>query len=95
MRAMSKSLHFGKSVSDNGFGMFRTMLGYKLEKQGKELVKVDRFFPSSKRCSKCGKIKEDLTLSDRIYRCECGCELDRDVNAAINIRMEAARLSAS
>ncbi len=95
MRAMSQSLHFGKSVSDNGFGMFRTMLTYKLEEQGGELVKVDRFFPSSKRCSKCGKIKEDLALSDRIYRCECGCELDRDVNAAINIRMEAARLRAS
>ena len=95
MRAMSQSLHFGKSVSDNGFGMLRTMLAYKLEERGKELVKVDRFYPSSKRCSRCGRIKETLTLSERIYRCECGCELDRDVNAAINIRMEAMRLKAS
>ena len=95
MRAMSQSLHFGKSVSDNGFGMLRTMLAYKLEERGKDLVKVDRFYPSSKRCSRCGRIKETLALSDRIYHCECGCELDRDVNAAINIRMEVMRLKAS
>ena len=95
MRAMSQTLHFGKSVSDNGFGLFRTMLAYKLKERGKELVKVDRLFPSSKRCSKCGKIKENLTLSDRIYRCECGSVMDRDVNAAINIRMEAMRMKAS
>lgn len=95
MRAMSRSLHFGKSVMDNGYGMLRTMLSYKLEEQGKELVKVDRFYPSSKRCSRCGRIKEDLTLSDRIYRCECGSIIDRDVNAAINIRMEAMRMIAS
>ncbi len=95
MRAMSQTLHFGKSVSDNGFGMLRTMLAYKLEERGKELVKVDRFYPSSKRCSKCGRIKENLTLSDRIYRCECGNVMDRDVNAAINIRLETLRLKAS
>ena len=95
MKVMSRSMHFGKSVMDNGYGMLRTMLAYKLDEQGKELVKVDRFFPSSKRCSKCGRIRTDLTLSDRIYRCECGCEMDRDVNAAINIRMEAMRLKAS
>ena len=80
---------------DNGFGMLRTMLAYKLEEQGKELVKVDRFFPSSKRCSVCGRIKDDLSLSDRIYRCNCGNCMDRDVNAAINIRMEIMRLKAS
>lgn len=95
LKAMSQSLHFGKSVMDNGFGMLRTMLSYKLEERGKELVKVDRFFPSSKRCSRCGRIKESLALSDRIYRCECGNIIDRDVNAAINIRMEAMRLKAS
>ena len=95
MRAMSRSLHFGKSVMDNGYGMFRTMLKYKLEEQGKRLVKVDRFFPSSKRCSCCGRIKEDLTLSERIYTCNCGNEMDRDVNAAINIMTEAMRKIAS
>jgi len=95
MRAMSRSLNFGKSVMDNGFGMLRRMLSYKLEEQVRELVKVDRFFPSSKRCSRCGRIKEDLALSERVYRCECGSIMDRDVNAAINIRMEAMRLKAS
>ena len=91
MRAMSRSLHFGKSVMDNGYGMFRTMLEYKLEEQGKVLVKTDRFFPSSKKCSVCGKIKEDLTLSDREYRCSCGNVMDRDVNAARNLREEARK----
>ena len=93
MRAMSRSLHFGKSVMDNGFGMLRDMLGYKLEEQGKRLVKADKFFPSSKKCSVCGKIKKELALSERVYRCGCGNCMDRDVNAAINIRMEAIRLT--
>ena len=95
MRAMSRNMHFGKSVMDNGYGMFRNLLSYKLEERGGELVKVDRFFPSSKRCSICGRIKSDLTLGDRIYRCKCGNCMDRDENAAINIRLEAVRLTTS
>ena len=94
MKAMSQCLHFGKSVQDNGYGMFRNMLDYKLAWKGKELVKVDRFFPSSKKCSKCGKIKKELKLSERVYRCSCGNEMDRDRNAAINIREEARRMLA-
>ena len=58
MKAMGQCLHFGKSVKDNGYGMFRNMLDYKLAWKGKKLVKIDRFFPSSKKCSKCGKIKK-------------------------------------
>ena len=92
MKAMSQCLHFGKSVQDNGYGMFRNMLDYKLSWKGKELVKIDRFFPSSKKCSKCGKIKKELKLSERVYRCTCGNEMDRDRNAAINIREEARRM---
>ena len=92
MKTMSRSLRFGKSVMDNGFGMFRTMLAYKLEERGGELIRVGRNFPSSKRCSCCGRIKEDMTLADRIYVCDCGNVMDRDVNAAINIRQEAMRL---
>ena len=92
MQAMGQCLNFGKSVSDNGYGKFREMLEYKLGWQGKELVKIDRFFPSSKRCSKCGKIKKELKLSERIYRCECGNEMDRNLNAAVNIREEARRM---
>lgn len=94
MKAMGQCLHFGKSVQDNGYGMFRNMLDYKLAWKGKELIKIDRFFPSSKKCSKCGKIKKELGLSERVYRCTCGNEMDRDRNAAINIREEARRMLA-
>ena len=92
MKAMSRCLNFGKSVADNGYGMLLTMLSYKLEDRGGKLVKIDRFFPSSKRCSMCGKVKQVLPLSGRVYRCECGYTNVRDVNAAINIRDEALRL---
>ena len=62
------------------------MLNYKCDWYGKELIKVDRFFPSSKTCSCCGCVKKELKLSQRVYKCEnCGFELDRDHNAALNI----------
>ena len=92
LKAMGQCLHFGKSVQDNGYGLFREMLDYKLAWQGKKMVKVDRFFPSSKKCCKCGRIKKELKLSERVYHCECGNEMDRDHNAAINIREEARRM---
>ena len=92
MKAMGQCLHFGKSVQDNGYGMFREMLDYKLAWKGKKMVKVDRFFPSSKKCCKCGRIKKELKLSERVYHCVCGNEMDRDRNAAINIREEARRM---
>lgn len=91
LKAMSRSLQFGKSVMDNGYGMLRTMLAYKLEEHGGRLIKVDRWFPSSKRCSCCGNVKKELALNERTYRCSCGNTMDRDVNAAINIKMEAMR----
>ena len=92
MKAMSRCLNFGKSVMDNSYGMFREILKYKLEEQGKKLVKTDRFFPSSKKCCMCGNVKKELKLSERIYRCDCGSVMDRDKNAAINIREEARRM---
>ena len=92
MKAMSQCLNLGKGIMDNGYGQFLNMLGYKLEEQGKKLVKVGRYYPSSKTCSKCGKVKETLALSERIYKCECGNEMDRDVNAAINLREEGRRI---
>lgn len=91
MKAMSRSLHLGKSVMDDGYGMFLGMLEYKLGEQGKKLVKTDRFYPSSKTCSKCGAVKKELKLSERIYKCSCGNRMDRDVNAAINIREEGRK----
>ena len=92
MKAMGQCLHFGKSVQDNGYGMFREMLDYKLAWKGKKMIKVDRFFPSSKKCCKCGRIKKELKLSERVYHCACGNKMDRDRNAAINIREEARRM---
>ena len=94
MKAMSRLLNFGKSVSDNGWGMFTTFLRYKLEEQGKKLVKVDRFFASSQTCSVCGyKNAKTKNLALREWDCpQCGTHHDRDVNAAVNIRNEGMRL---
>jgi putative transposase len=94
MRDMSQCLHLGKSTMDNGFGMFRIMLSYKQERiPYHELILANKWFPSSKRCSKCGHIKSDLKLSDRIYKCnECGLIIDRDLNAAINLKQYASEI---
>jgi putative transposase len=93
MKGMSQALHFGKSVADNSFGAFVGMLDYKLNEQGKQLVKIDKWYPSSKTCSCCGAVKENLSLADRTYHCEhCGAVVDRDYNASINIRNEGVRL---
>jgi len=91
MKGMSKALNFGKSVHDNGWGMFTTFLEYKLKEQGKQLVKIDKWFPSTKKCSRCGNEKE-MPLSERVYKCTCGIVLDRDHNSAINIKNEGLRL---
>jgi putative transposase len=94
MKAMAQALNFGKSVSDNGWCMFTTFLKYKLEEQGKKLIKIDKFFASSQTCSCCGyKNPDTKNLSIRAWDCpECGTHHDRDVNAAINIRNEGMRL---
>lgn len=83
---MLSNHRLAKAISDTGFYRFRTMLEYKCKWYGKELSIIDRFYSSSKTCSNCGWKKEDLALSDRIFKCEnCGMEIDRDLNAAINI----------
>ena len=88
LRAMGGALKLGKNLHDNGFGMFRTMLAYKLEQKGSCLVKVDRWFASTKTCSHCGHVQK-VSLDERTYVCEeCGFTIDRDWNAAINIREE-------
>ncbi|MBQ9156835.1 MAG: transposase [Eubacterium sp.] len=92
MKGMSRGLHFGKSVMDNANGRFQRILEGKMVRKGKAYVRIDRYFPSSKRCSCCGRIKGDLKLSDRIYECECGYRGDRDINAAINLRQEGIRI---
>lgn len=94
MKGMAQALHFGKSVSDNGWGMFTTFLQYKLEEQGKTLVRVDKFFASSQICSCCGyKNAEVKNLLVRSWDCpQCSAHHDRDENAAINIRNEGMRI---
>lgn len=87
LRGLAGSLKLGKSTNDNGFGMFRTMIEYKLTSQGKTFAKIDKWYPSSKTCSVCGFVKEDLMLADCVWTCSaCNTTHNRDHNAAINIR---------
>jgi len=87
MKSMSQCLNLGKSVHDAGWGMFTNFLGYKTAIEGKQLIRINKWFPSSKTCSGCGYIKDGLKLSDRIYECkDCGLVIDRDYNASLNIK---------
>ena len=93
LQHMSKSMNFGKAVYDNGYGMLREMLLYKLNEQGKVLVKVDKFFPSSKRCSHCHEVNHELKLEDRQWTCSsCGTHHDRDKNSCKNLLDEGKDL---
>ncbi|WP_421084807.1 RNA-guided endonuclease InsQ/TnpB family protein [Rothia nasimurium] len=75
-----------RSILDHNFAQFRTLLEYKAQWYGKQVVAIDRFFPSSKRCNTCGVVREYLSLSARFWTCKaCGTRLDRDINAAQNI----------
>lgn len=85
-RNMAKNHKLAQSVIDVSFGEISRQLAYKAQWTGKELIKADMFFASSKTCSNCGNKKPTLKLSERIYSCEnCGLEIDRDLNAAINL----------
>ena len=84
---MMKNKHLSKAVQQQGFGYIRTYLTYKCNDRNIPIYFADRYYPSSKTCSCCGNIKNDLKLKDRIYKCEkCGITIDRDINAAINLR---------
>ena len=86
LRVMSQTLKLGNGM-DSGFGMFRLYLAYKLEREGKQFLVVDRFHPTAKSCHSCGYIKDDLTLRDRKWICpSCGMVIHREVNAARNLR---------
>ena len=81
-----KNRKLAKALSDSALSRFLTMLKYKADRRGIPITEADQFFASSKTCSSCGHKKKDLTLSDRIYHCsECGLDIDRDFNAAINL----------
>ena len=83
---MMKNKHLSKAIASQKFSEFRTKLISKCKNNDIEVRLVDRFYPSSKLCNKCGKIKKDLKLSDRVYKCECGYIEDRDLNASFNLR---------
>lgn len=83
---MMKNKHLSKVVQQQGFYEFRRQIEYKSAWNTIPVIIADRFFPSSKLCSCCGNIKKDLKLSDRIYKCECGNVIDRDYQAALNLK---------
>jgi len=86
IKGMVKNRHLARAVSDAAFYKLRRQIEYKSEWAGIEVLVADRWMPSSKTCSRCGCIKEDLTLADRMFVCEhCGYEVDRDLNAAMNL----------
>ena len=83
---MLKNKHLSEKISEQNFYKFREILTYKCKLNNIELVIADKFYPSSKTCSCCGHIKQDLKLKDRVFKCPtCGFEIDRDLNAAINL----------
>ena len=78
--------HLARAISDCGWGEFRRQLAYKCQRYGRDLVVINRWYPSSKTCSACGHLLADLSLSARHWRCpSCGTRHDRDINAAKNI----------
>ncbi len=102
VKGMMKNRSLSRAISDLGWSGLLVKLDYKLKDKGGQLIKIDRFFPSTKTCSECGSVNGDLTLHDRHWTCtDCGTLHDRDINAAINIRnqgilkLKAAGLSVS
>lgn len=100
VKGMIQNRRLSKSIQDASWSKFISILDYKSSWCGRSLDRIDRFYPSSKTCSNCGWIDENLTLSDRTFKCQsCRHTQDRDLNAAINIenfnRDELARINAS
>ena len=86
VKGIMKNKHLSKAIQQQCFGEFRRQIEYKSKWNNTKVIIADRFFPSSRLCSCCNKIKKDLNLSDRIYRCECGNVIDRDYQAALNLK---------
>lgn len=87
MSGMLRNRHLSKAIANVSWSKFVELLAYKCDWYGVNLIKIGRFEPSSKLCSKCGIINDKLTLEDREWVCpNCGSKLDRDLNASINIK---------
>ena len=85
VKGMMKNKHLSKAIAEQKLYEFKRQIQYKCKKYGIEFIEADKWYPSSKTCSCCGKVKSNLKLSDRVYSCECGLKLDRDLNASINL----------
>lgn len=93
VQGLLRNHHLSKAISEVGFSKFKQILSTKALANGKEVISVDMFYPSSKTCSVCGYKKQDLKLSDRSWVCpQCGTKHDRDINAAVNILFEGKRM---
>ena len=93
VKGMVRNHKLAESISEVNWGEFRRILAYKAAWHGRQLVFIDRFYPSSKRCNHCGYIYKELTLKDRQWVCpKCGSLIDRDYNAALNILEEGERI---
>ena len=93
VQGLLRNHHLSKAISEVGFSKFKQILSTKALANGKEVISVDMFYPSSKTCSVCGYKKQDLKLSDRSWVCpQCGTKHDRDINAAVNILLEGKRM---
>ena len=86
VKGMTANRKLARHIQDQGFGEFRRQLEYKAATTGTKITVADRFYPSSKTCSKCSVVRKVLALSERVFRCECGFEIDRDLNAALNLK---------
>lgn len=85
IKGMMKNRHLSKAIAKQCLYEFKRQIQYKCQKYGIAFVEADKWYPSSKTCSCCGTIKKDLKLSDRVFKCQCGFTLDRDLNASINL----------
>ena len=93
VKGMVRNHKLADSIQEMNFGEFRRMLEYKAQWYGRKIVFVDRFYPSSKTCNECGYVNKTLKLSDRVWICPgCGTIIERDYNAALNIRDEGIRM---
>ena len=84
---MMSNKHLAEVTQEQKFYEFRRQIEYKAKWENIPVIIADRYFPSSKTCIRCGKVKKDLKLSDRIYICECGNVIDRDFQAALNLKL--------